>query len=368
MKEALLYKKFPPKADQPRAEKNKQVQCLACNHYCKIADGRRGICGVRENRDGKLYSLIYGKIIAKHVDPIEKKPFFHFLPGSQSLSIATIGCNFRCLYCQNADIAQISKVYGESVESKGYFFEKPVVSLLNSKEIPGEDLRPRDIVEETLARGLPSISYTYTEPTVFIEFALDTMKLARKRGLKNTWITNGYTSKEGLKLALPYLDAANVDLKGFTEEFYNKVCGAKLKPVLETLKAMKKAGVWIEITTLIVPGQNNTREHFEGIANFIAKVLGKETPWHISRFFPAYKLMDTLPTSLETLEYAYNLGKKAGLDYVYLGNFPADKREDTFCPKCGTKMIDRTGYAISRHDKDGKCARCGQDLNLILNH
>lgn len=340
MKKAILYKKL----------KEKMVQCAACNHYCVIRDGSRGICGVRENRDGKLYSLVYGKIIAKHVDPIEKKPFFHFLPGSQSLSIATIGCNFRCLYCQNADIAQASK--------EGYFFEK--------KEIAGEDLTPQDIVDETLALGLPSISYTYTEPTVFIEFALDTMKLARKRDLKNTWVTNGYTSKEGLKLVLPYLDAANVDLKGFTEEFYNRVCGAKLKPVLETLKAMKRAGVWIEITTLIVPGQNNTAEHFEGIANFIAKVLGKETPWHISRFFPAYKLMDTPPTSLETMETAYNIGKKAGLRYVYLGNVAGEKREDTLCPKCGEKMIDRTGYSILRYDKNGECAKCGEDLNLIL--
>lgn len=340
MKEALLYKKL----------KDKFVQCVACNHYCAIADGNRGICGVRENRDGTLYSLVYGKVVAKHVDPIEKKPFFHFLPGSQSLSIATVGCNFRCSFCQNADIAQASK--------KGYpYFDR---------EIPGENLTPQQIVDEALALHLPSISYTYTEPTIFIEFALDTMKLARKNDLKNTWVTNGYISKEGLKLILPYLDAANVDLKGFTEEFYNKICGAKLKPVLETLKAMKKAGVWVEITTLVVPGQNNAREHFEGIADFVAKVLGKETPWHISRFFPAYKMMDTPPTSVETMETAYNISKKAGLKYVYLGNVLADKREDTFCPKCGAKMIDRTGYSILRHDKDGRCAKCGQNLNLIL--
>jgi pyruvate formate lyase activating enzyme len=350
MKEALLYKKFPARGGFASDKKEKQVQCQACNHYCVIRDGNRGICGVRENRGGKLYSLVYGKVIAKHVDPIEKKPFFHFLPGSQSLSVATIGCNFRCLYCQNADIAQASK--------EGYFFEK--------KEILGEDLTPKEIVSEALSLNLPSISYTYTEPTIFIEFALETMKLARKNGLKNTWVTNGYTSTEGLKLALPYLDAANVDLKGFSEEFYNKICGARLKPVLETLKAMKKAGAWVEITTLVVPGQNNTKEHFEGIANFIAKVLGKETPWHISRFFPTYKLMDTPPTSLETLETAYNIGKKSGLKYVYLGNVAGEKREDTFCPKCGEKMIDRTGYDVLRYDKDGKCAKCGQDLNLIL--
>jgi len=340
MKEALLYKK----------SKNKLVACQACNHYCKIADGKRGICGVRENQSGKLFSLVYGKIVATNVDPIEKKPFFHFLPGSSSLSIATVGCNFRCLFCQNADIAQASK--------EGYFFEK--------KEIPGENLTPEDIVNETLTLGLPSISYTYTEPTVFIEFALDTMKLARKKGLKNNWVTNGYMSKKGLKLVLPYLDAANVDLKGFSEEFYNKVCGAKLQPVLETLKAMKKAGVWVEVTTLVVPDRNDTKEHFLGTANFIAKEVGKETPWHISRFFPAYKLESLPPTPLSALEQAYDIGKKAGLWYVYLGNVPADEREDTLCPRCGKKMINRAGYQILRYDKNGKCAKCEQDLNLIL--
>jgi pyruvate formate lyase activating enzyme len=340
MKKALLYKKM----------KNNQVQCLACNHYCKITNSKRGICGVRENRDGKLFSLVYGKIVAKNVDPIEKKPLFHFLPGSQSLSMATIGCNFRCLYCQNADIAQASK--------EGYFFEK--------REIPGENLTPEDIVNEAVVLNLPSISYTYTEPTVFIEFALDTMKLAHKKGLKNNWVTNGYTSKEGLKLVLPYLDAANVDLKGFTEKFYNKVCGAKLKPVLETLKTMKKAGVWVEVTTLIVPDKNDTKEHFLGIADFIAKELGKETPWHISRFFPAYKLQSLPPTPLSALEQAYDIGKKAGLWYVYLGNVPAEEKEDTFCPKCGAKMINRAGYQILRYDKNGRCAECGEDLNLIL--
>lgn len=340
MKEALLYKEL----------KDKMVGCLACNHYCKIADGKRGICGVRENQSGKLFSLVYGKIVAKNVDPIEKKPFFHFLPGSSSLSIATVGCNFRCLFCQNADIAQASK--------ESYFFEK--------KEIPGENLTPEDIVNEVLKLNLPSVSYTYTEPTVFIEFAVDTMKLARGKGLKNNWVTNGYTSREGLKLVLPYLDAANVDLKGFSEEFYNKVCSAKLQPVLETLKAMKKAGVWVEVTTLVVPDQNDTKEHFLGIANFIAKELGKETPWHISKFFPAYKLESLPPTPLSALEQAYDIGKKAGLWYVYLGNVPADEREDTLCPRCGKKMINRAGYQILRYDKDGKCTKCGADLNLIL--
>jgi len=326
------------------------VQCQACNHYCQIAPGSRGICGVRENRDGKLYSLVYGKIVAKNVDPIEKKPLFHFLPGTKSLSVATVGCNFRCLYCQNADIAQMPK---ESV-------------LFREGNVPGIDMTPEGIVDEALLLGTPSIAYTYNEPTVFIEFALDTMKLARKKKLKNVWVTNGYTSEEVLKAAPPYLDAANVDLKGFTEEFYNKVCGAKLKPVLETLKAMKRGGVWVEITTLVVPGQNDTEEHFKGIANFIAKELGKETPWHISKFFPTYKLADLPPTPPSSLLQAYEFGKKAGLKYIYLGNLPLPEYETTFCPKCGDKMIIRTGYEIVRRDKKGKCAKCKENLNLIL--
>lgn len=296
MKEALFYKKLGGKA----------VQCQACNHYCTIADGSRGICAVRENRGGKLYSLVYGKVVAKNIDPIEKKPLFHFLPGTKSLSIATVGCNFRCAYCQNADIAQMPQ---ESV-----FF--------TAEKVPGVDLSPQDIVAEALREGVPSISYTYSEPTIFIELALETMKLARKKKIKNVWVTNGYTSEEALKTVIPYLDAANIDIKGFTEEFYNKICGAKLKPVLETAKAMKRGGVWVEITTLIVPGQNDDKKHFEGIAKFIAEELGKETPWHISKFFPTYKLLDLPPTPPSALLEAYEIGKKSGLKYVYLGNLP----------------------------------------------
>lgn len=340
MKEALFYKKLD----------KKQVQCQACNHYCAIAPDNRGICGVRENRDGKLYSLVYGKIVAKNVDPIEKKPLFHFLPGTKSLSIATVGCNFRCLYCQNADIAQMSK---ENV-------------LFGAEKVPGVNLTPKDVVETAMRAELPSISYTYTEPTVFIEFALETMELAHKKKIKNVWVTNGYTSKEARKAILPYLDAANIDIKGFSEEFYNKICGAKLKPVLETAKAMKKAGVWIEITTLIIPRQNDNEKNLEGIAEFIAKELGKETPWHISKFFPTYKLGDLSPTPPSSMLQAYEIGKKAGLQYVYLGNLASLEYETTFCPKCNTKNIERAGYEIVRRDKNGKCAKCGKDLNLIL--
>lgn len=340
MKEALFYKKLT----------DNRVQCQACNHYCQIVPGNRGICGVRENQDGKLYSLVYGKVVAKSVDPIEKKPLFHFLPGTKSLSIATVGCNFRCLYCQNADIAQMPK---ENI-------------LFTAEKVPGTDLLPEDIVETAVRAGLPSISYTYTEPTIFIEFALETMKLARKKNLKNIWVTNGYASKEVLKSVIPYLDAANIDIKGFTEEFYNKICGAKLKPVLETAKAMKRGGVWLEITTLIIPGQNDTSGHLKGIAEFIAKDLGKETPWHISKFFPTYKLEDLPPTPPSSLIEAREFGKKAGLSYIYLGNISLPKYETTLCPKCGAEMIKRTSCGIKCHHNDGKCAECDEDLNLIL--
>jgi pyruvate formate lyase activating enzyme len=338
MKEAYLYKKLP----------DKKVQCQNCVHYCLIKNGQRGICGVRENQDGRLYSLVYGKAVAVNVDPIEKKPFFHFLPSTYSLSIATVGCNFRCLHCQNWDISQGPKP------------DKPISSFY--------DLSPQEIVKMALKNKTPSISYTYTEPTIFLEYALDTMKIAKKAGLKNTWVTNGFLSKESLELIIPYLDAANVDLKSFSEEFYQKICGARLKPVLETLKRMKKAKIWVEVTTLVIPTLNDDEKTFKGIANFIKKELGAETPWHITQFSGAisWQLKDLPDTPVETLEKAYQIGKKAGLKYVYTGNVPGHKGEDTICPKCGAVAIDRMNYIIHRYDKNGKCPKCGTNLDLIL--
>jgi len=337
MIEALLYKKLPKNA----------VQCRNCAHYCLILPGKRGVCGVRENINGKLYALNYGKAVAINIDPIEKKPFFHFLPGTHSLSIAAVGCNLRCLNCQNWDISQ---------------------SFKDKKEIPGDDLPPSEIVKISLKNKLPSISYTYTEPIIFLEYALETMKLAKKAGLKNNFVSNGFMSEESAKLVIPYLDAVNIDIKSFSQEFYKKVCGARLEPVLHTAKLMKKSGVWLEITTLAIPSLSNSEKMFRDIAKFIKKELGIETPWHISRFSGAisWKLQHLPETPVETLQMAYKIGKQAGLKHVYTGNIPGLPTEDTFCPKCNALAIDRTGYVVSRHDKAGKCPECGEKLDLIL--
>lgn len=338
MKESYLYKKL----------KNNVVQCRTCAHYCTLSPGQRGKCGVRENIDGKLYALNYGKLIAIHIDPIEKKPFYHFLPASQSLSIATVGCNFSCLNCQNWEISQAFK---------------------EAKEIPGEYIPPEKIVKIAIENKVESISYTYTEPTIFLEYALDTMKLAKKAGLKNNFVSNGFMSEESAKLVIPYLDAINIDIKGFTEDFYQKICGGRLEPVLETAKLMKKSGVWVEITTLVIPTLNDDEKTFEGIAKWIFENLGSETPWHVSQFCGAisWKLQHIPDTSVETLEKAIEIGKKVGLKYVYIGNIPGHKAENTYCPKCGELAINRVNYFVHRYDKNGKCPKCGTNLNLILN-
>jgi len=336
MREALFYKKI----------ENQRVQCDACNHRCIISPGNKGICGVRENKDGKLYSLVYGKAIAKHIDPIEKKPLFHFLPGSTSLSFATIGCNFRCLHCQNADISQAPR---EDI-------------VLNW----GENISPDEIVKEALENNCQSISYTYTEPTIFIEYALETMKLAKEKGLKNIWVSNGYMTEKVIRALTPYLDAANIDLKFFSDDIYQKVCGAKLEPILENLKLIKKLNVWLEVTTLIIPTFTDIDNQLKQIAQFIVWELGKETPWHISRFYPAYKLTDIPPTPLETIHKAYEIGREIGLKYVYTGNILGDEGENTYCPKCEKLAVDRFGYNIKRYDADGICVYCGENLDLIL--
>jgi pyruvate formate lyase activating enzyme len=283
MHECVLYKKLP----------NKVVQCIACNHRCVIDSGNRGICGVRENIKGKLFLLVYGLIASENIDPIEKKPLYHFLPKTKAYSIGTVGCNFKCGFCQNYGISQLRKIVGKEVT-------------------------PEQIVERAIATGCKSIAYTYNEPTIFAEFVKDTAVLAKKKGIKNILVTNGYMTKECLDFFENYIDAMNIDLKSFNEEFYSRVCKAKLKPVLETIKRAHEKGIHIEITTLIVPNENNSIEELEKIAKFISGI-DKNIPWHISRFFPMYQMSDREKTSLDILKKAEKIGKKY-LNNVYLGN------------------------------------------------
>ena len=292
MFECVLYKKVKDRKDS--------VQCTACSHRCLISEGNAGLCGVRKNVKGKLYLTVYGKVISRNVDPIEKKPLYHFLPKTFAYSVGTFGCNFRCGFCQNYDISQAK-------ESESFL-----------EGMYGEDMTPSQIVSEALRTKCKSIAYTYNEPTIFIEFVKDTAVIAKKKGLKNILVTNGFMTKESLEFVGKYIDAMNIDLKGFTDEFYIKNCKAHLAPVLDTIKLAHKKGIHIEITTLLIPGENDTKEQLEGIAKFIASV-DKNMPWHISRFFPMYQMLDKQPTDIEKLRFAEKIGKKY-LKYVHIGN------------------------------------------------
>lgn len=319
MKEAQFYKLLG----------ERKVQCQLCPRKCAIADGQRGFCRVRENKGGKLYSLVYGKPCAINIDPIEKKPLFHFAPGTRCLSIATVGCNLSCLFCQNSEIS-----HPESIE--------------------GEDAEPEAIVEMAKANNLPGIAYTYTEPTVFFEYALDIMKLARKAGLYNVWVSNGYTSPEPARKAARYMDAINVDLKGDIA-FYKSLCAVPdEKPMHTALKIYKKAGVWIETTTLLIPGKNDRPEVVDGIVKWVKRNLGANTPIHFSRFFPHFRLSDVSPTPLETLQMAAWMAKERGMKYVYIGNVYGEG-ESTLCPRCGSVVIERRGYNIAFKSTCVKC-------------
>jgi len=335
MKEAKLFE---------RLEKNR-VRCNLCAHHCMIEDGKRGICRVRENQDGTLYTLVYGRNIIQHVDPIEKKPLFHFYPGSTAYSIATPGCNFRCHWCQNWDISQMP--------SKQYL-------------VAGHNASPEQIVVAAQSSGCKSISYTYTEPTIFFEYAYDTARLAHAAGLANLYITNGYMTVEMLETIHPYLDAANIDLKAFREKTYHRFVGASLQPVLDSMKALKRLGIWVEVTTLVIPGINDDSAELREAAQFIANELGVDTPWHISRFFPAYKMMDVPSTPLATLQRALQIGLEEGLHYVYVGNVAVDGDQDTFCPGCGRVLIRRQGFDVffNRVEND-LCPDCEKPISGI---
>ncbi len=333
MKEAMLYEKL----------ENQQVLCNLCHHRCRIKPGRRGICAVRENREGVLYSLVYRKVIARSIDPIEKKPLFHFLPGSLSYSIATVGCNFRCQHCQNADIAQMPH---------------------DLKQILGEDVPPAEIVREAVETGCRSIAYTYTEPTIFFEYALDAARMAHERGLKNVFVSNGYMTKEAIDRMAPCLDAINVDLKG-GETFYRKICGAHLQPVVDTIRKMHALGIWVEVTTLVIPGLNDREDELKTLAGTIASI-DVSIPWHLSAFHPAYHLSDKPRTPLETILKARRIGLESGLRYVFTGNLPGEEGEHTFCDRCGRTLLERLGYRVTKNRiENGRCPYCEADVQGV---
>jgi pyruvate formate lyase activating enzyme len=322
-----------------------RVHCQLCKHFCKIADGQRGICEVRENQAGTLYTQVYGKSISAAIDPIEKKPLFHLNPGSTSFSIATVGCNFRCRHCQNWEIAQYPRMHEGA--------------------IPGKDLSPESVVNQAGRAGCVSIAYTYTEPTIFFEYAYETAKLANRAGLKNVFISNGYTSAEALKAISPYLDAANIDLKSFNDDFYRKICGARLQPILDTIRLYRDLGIWIEVTTLIIPGYNDNEEELKAIADFIVNV-GAEIPWHVTAFYPTHELTDAPRTSARILRRARQIGIEAGLRYVYEGNIPGEGGENTYCHGCGELLIERFGFSIRENRiEQGRCRTCSAKIDGI---
>lgn len=329
-----------------------RVRCSLCAHRCLVAPGHKGLCQVRENRDGVLYTLVYGLPLSQAVDPIEKKPLFHFYPGSTAYSIATVGCNFRCAFCQNADISQMPRDRGQ---------------------IRGYPAEPEAVVRAARHHGSRSIAYTYTEPTIFFEYSYDIARLAHEEGIASVYVTNGYMTREMLDLFQgaggehePWLDAANVDLKAFRDETYRRVCGAHLQPVLDSLKRMAELGVWVEVTTLVVPGLNDSPAELQEIAGFIAAELGAGTPWHVSRFHPDYEMRDREATPAGTLRRAWEIGREAGLRYVYVGNLPGANLEDTPCPACGRTVIARWGFRVTeRHLQDGACAFCGAAVDGV---
>ena len=334
MKEAMFFEKLD----------DKRVKCNLCRHHCVIEDGKKGICRVRENHGGILYSLVYRKLISENIDPIEKKPLYHFYPGTTSFSVATVGCNFRCLNCQNYEISQLPKGIGQIV---------------------GRDVAPEKIVEDALSHSCKSIAYTYTEPTIFFEYAYEIAKIATQKSLKNVFVTNGYTTREALTTIKPFLHAANVDLKSFSDETYKKLCGARLENVLDCIRSYKEMGIWIEITTLVIPEINDSESELRQIAEFI-KSVGPEIPWHVSRFYPRYRLIEKPPTPVDTLRMAREIGLEVGLRYVYEGNVPGEGGENTYCYTCKKVLIKRYGYQIIENNiVDLKCPECNTTIDGI---
>lgn len=335
MKEAMFYEKL----DKFR------VQCHLCPNQCIILHGKRGNCHARENRAGVLYSIVYGMPCTAGADPIEKKPLFHFMPGTRTYSIATPGCNLHCMWCQNWQISQ-----------------------RGPEDVECFPMSPEEVVAAALKAKCKSISYTYVEPSIFYEYMLDCAKLAHKKGLKNIMITNGYINPEPAKQLFKYMDVCNIDLKGFSDEFYKKYCGGKLQPVLDTIKLARLMKVWVELTTLLIPGLNDDGHILRKMCEWVKNEVGAEVPLHFSRFFPYYKMAHLEPTPPETILRAHNIAKDVGLKHVYVGNMPTDGLEDTYCASCGKKLISRgVMFTVSSNKvKQGKCGFCGKKVEGVF--
>lgn len=327
-----------------------RIACEACNQHCKLSEGEYGICGIRKVENGELYLLTYGLAAAVNVDPIEKKPMFHFLPGSRIFSFGTVGCNFSCKFCQNAEISQYPKEHNH--------------------DIVGQPLSPQQAVDLALEYECRSVAYTYNEPVVFFEYTYDTAKIAHEAGLKNVYVTSGYETHKAIDTIAPFLDGMNIDIKGYSQSFYKDICGSSLKPVLDTVEYAHKKGIWIETTTLLIPGLNDSDEEIRAIAEFQA-ALDPSMPWHISAFHPMYKMLDVPRTPPSTLRRAYDIGKEAGLKYVYVGNIDDEDRESTYCPGCHKMVIDRRGYIgqyVTNHlTKEGDCPYCKTHIEGVWN-
>ena len=322
---------------------DKKIKCNVCSHRCVISDGKLGLCRTRQNKNGKIYTLIYNTVSSEAVDPIEKKPLYHFLPGTFSYSLGSIGCNFKCEHCQNWNISQAKPQESFTIE-----------------------ITPQMAVQRALESGARSISWTYNEPAIWHEYTFDSAVLAKKAGLKTIYVTNGYITPETLRRIAPYLDAYRVDIKSFSEDFYRKTCGARLAPVLESTKLAKELGMHVETITLVIPTKNDSPDEITRIVKWVHDNVGEDTPMHFTRFHPMYKMNELYPTPVGTIEMAYDIAKKEGMRFVYLGNVGGHKYENTYCPKCNALLIDRVGFSVSAVKiKDGKCPDCGEKIPIV---